>query len=236
MKCSWTQCSSPSFNKASIWTPAACDAGGHSTKELSSQLIYLSILRRYRAAPMCHTLKGKSHLCIPFLRIARPQSQFPQSCVPERFIYSQDRSTYFPAVNYADLSWEYINRSQTHECGNWDCGRAIPFHGIFDSNFMNCVFARQMFAFFFELACWGTVFIVRHDISYRVHQCEDMCRNIFDPHTSKAILPTARLTRRFLYCVTPGFSRTIVGRFLYRQLGDFFCTFTFPYFYYSEHF
>jgi hypothetical protein len=34
-------------------------------------------------------------LCIPFLRIARPQPQFPHSCVCERFIYSQDRSTYF---------------------------------------------------------------------------------------------------------------------------------------------
>jgi hypothetical protein len=28
-----------------------------------------------------------------------------------------------------------INRSQTHECGNWDCGRAIPFLGIFVSKF-----------------------------------------------------------------------------------------------------
>jgi hypothetical protein len=27
-----------------------------------------------------------------------------------------------------------VNRSQTHECGNWDCGRAIPFLGIFVSN------------------------------------------------------------------------------------------------------
>ncbi len=25
----------------------------------------------------------------------------------------------------------YINRSQTHECGNWDCARAIRFLGIF---------------------------------------------------------------------------------------------------------
>ncbi len=25
----------------------------------------------------------------------------------------------------ADRSWEYINRSQTHERGNWDCVRAI---------------------------------------------------------------------------------------------------------------
>ncbi len=45
------------------------------------------------------TLQGKSHLCIPFLGIARPQSQFPHSCVCEQFIYSQeDRSTYFPAA------------------------------------------------------------------------------------------------------------------------------------------
>jgi hypothetical protein len=35
------------------------------------------------------------HTCIPFLGIARPQPQFPHSCVCERFIYSQDRSTYF---------------------------------------------------------------------------------------------------------------------------------------------
>ncbi len=28
---------------------------------------------------------------------------------------------------YVDRSWEYINRSQTHECGFcWDWGRAIP--------------------------------------------------------------------------------------------------------------
>ncbi len=33
-------------------------------------------------------LQRKSHLCIPFLRFARPQSQSPHSCVCERFIYS----------------------------------------------------------------------------------------------------------------------------------------------------
>ncbi len=32
-------------------------------------------------------------------------------------------------------------RSQTHECGNWDCGHAVPFLGIFVSNFRKCVFA-----------------------------------------------------------------------------------------------
>ncbi len=47
---------------------------------------------------------------------------------------------------YVDRSWEYINRSQTHECVNWDWGRAIPRkelhkwdfrcseHGYFEAN------------------------------------------------------------------------------------------------------
>ncbi len=64
------------------------------------------------------TLQGKFHLCIPFLGIVGPQSQFPHSCVYERFIYSQDRSTYFPAAEQADRSWKYINLSQIYECRN----------------------------------------------------------------------------------------------------------------------
>ncbi len=31
---------------------------------------------------------------------------------------------------YVDRSWEYTNRWQTYECGNWDWGRAIPRKGI----------------------------------------------------------------------------------------------------------
>ncbi len=61
---------------------------------------------------------------------AWPQSQFPHSCVCERDIYFQDRSAYSAAGKYVDRSQEYINRSPTHECRNWDCGRAIPFLGI----------------------------------------------------------------------------------------------------------
>jgi hypothetical protein len=44
------------------------------------------------------TLQGKSHLCIPFLGIARPQSQFPIHVSVSDFTYSQNRSTYFPAA------------------------------------------------------------------------------------------------------------------------------------------
>jgi hypothetical protein len=46
--------------------------------------------------------------------------------VYERFIYFHDRSAYSSAGKYMDRSWEYLNRSQTHECGNWDWGRTIP--------------------------------------------------------------------------------------------------------------
>jgi hypothetical protein len=52
----------------------------------------------HRQADPETTLQGKFHLGIPYLGIARPQSQFPHSCVGEPFIYSQDQSTYFPAA------------------------------------------------------------------------------------------------------------------------------------------
>ncbi len=50
-------------------------------------------------------------------------------------LYIPRMDPHFPAAEYADRSWEYINRSQAHECGSWDCGRAIPFLVIFISNF-----------------------------------------------------------------------------------------------------
>jgi hypothetical protein len=70
----------------------------------ASRFSFLEVSKKY------HTLQRKSHLCIPFLDIARPQSQFPHSCVCERFIGS---GHIFPAAEYADRSWEYINCSQT---------------------------------------------------------------------------------------------------------------------------
>ncbi len=45
----------------------------------------------------------------------------PYSFVCERFIYSHNRSAYSSAGNMCtDPGNTYINRSQTHECGNWD--------------------------------------------------------------------------------------------------------------------
>ncbi len=80
-------------------------------------------------------LQRNSDLCIPRKGTVRPQSQFPHSCVCERFIYSHGWSTYFPAAEEADRSWEYINRTQKHDCRNWDCGHVVPFLGLYVSNF-----------------------------------------------------------------------------------------------------
>jgi hypothetical protein len=81
-----------------------------------------------------------SHLCIPRNETVISKSEikcsvclfylFLHSYICKRFIYFQDRSDYFAAGKYVDRSWEYINRSQTHECGNWDWGRAIHRKGI----------------------------------------------------------------------------------------------------------
>ncbi len=80
---------------------------------------FLFLIRR-----LLNTLNRNFDLCIPRKGIARPQSQFPHSCVCER---STDRSTYFPAAEQTDQLWEYINRSQKHVCRNWDCGRTALF-------------------------------------------------------------------------------------------------------------
>ncbi len=57
---------------------------------------------------------------IPRKGIAWQQSQFPNSYVCERFIYSHDHSAFSAAGKIVDQFWEYIIRSQTHECENWD--------------------------------------------------------------------------------------------------------------------
>ncbi len=45
---------------------------------------------------------ARSDLCISRNETARPRSQFPHSCICGRFIYSQDRSTYFAAAKLLD--------------------------------------------------------------------------------------------------------------------------------------
>ncbi len=43
---------------------------------------------------------------------------------------------------YVDRSWDYINRSQTHESGNWGWGRAISRKGIHKWDFRCSVYMK----------------------------------------------------------------------------------------------
>ncbi len=63
-------------------------------------------------------------------------------------IYSHDRSADSAAGKNVDRSWEYINRSQTHECGNWDWGRAIPFLGIYINRIFRCSVVCRGYIFY----------------------------------------------------------------------------------------
>jgi hypothetical protein len=82
------------------------DSGRSDGRPQSTYRVRVEIGGLYLPPQLERTLQGKSHLCIPFLGIAQPQSQFPHSCVSEQFIYSQDQSTYFPAAEYADRTWK----------------------------------------------------------------------------------------------------------------------------------
>ncbi len=74
---------------------------------------------------------------IPRKGISGSQSQFPHSWVCERIIqFPQTAVCLFCRRKYVDRSWDYINRSQTHECWNWGWGRAISRKGIHNWEFL----------------------------------------------------------------------------------------------------
>ncbi len=84
------------------------------------------------------------------------QNRIIMICLPipsfiycERYIYFQNWSAYSAAGKYVDRSWEYINRSQTHECGNWDWGRAIPRKGIHKWDFPCSAYVNVVYFLYF---------------------------------------------------------------------------------------
>ncbi len=70
-----------------------------------------------------------------------------------RNLYTSRISLYSAAGKYVDQSREYINCSQTHECENWDWGRAIPRKGIHKWNFL-CSVKYAKARLFFLLYLW----------------------------------------------------------------------------------
>jgi hypothetical protein len=93
-------------------------------------------------------------------------------CLYERFINSHDRAAYSAAGKYVDRSWEYIICSQTRECGNWDCGHAIPFLGIHKWDF--------------RCSVWGSHFFRKYCIIYEF--ASDSFISSTDPHMKKHFL------------------------------------------------
>ncbi len=90
-----------------------------------------------------------SYLCIPRNETVQPpyfQNRIIMFC--PQFIHSYIWKIsifpgsvcllYFAAAKYVDRSWEYINLSQTRECGNWEWGRAIPRKGIQKWDSLQC--------------------------------------------------------------------------------------------------
>ncbi len=56
--------------------------------------------------------------------------------VSELYIPTMELPFLLEEIQYVDGSWDFINRSQTHECRNWGWGHAIPRKGIYKRNFL----------------------------------------------------------------------------------------------------
>ncbi len=68
----------------------------------------------------------------------------------------------FSYSRIARPSWEYIDRSQTHECGNRDWGRATSFLGIFVSNFRYWFFVLALESVFLGFYCSVSVRVSKY--------------------------------------------------------------------------
>ncbi len=106
--------------------------------------LHVNNIRQFHAVQGT-ALQRKSHLWIPFLGIARPQSQFPHSWSVSD-LYIPSIGPHISCRELQDHLWEYV----IWNIWMWklDCGRAIPFLEIFV-----LIFQYWFFTVCFLLAC-----------------------------------------------------------------------------------
>jgi hypothetical protein len=84
---------------------------------------------------------------IPRKGTVRPQSQFLHSCVSERFMYTYSHD--WSAYSAVDQSWEYLNRSQTHEWESIKCANILGLLYVAERNILSplCLFVIKKIAY-----------------------------------------------------------------------------------------
>ncbi len=111
----------------------------------SQQLFYSQLPRSQPALISCSTLPKMPKIWNKYSQKSNIGASVPIStfmCLWANYIFPR-WVCLFCWRKYVDRSWEYINRSQTHECGNWGWGRAIPRKGIYKRNCLCSVHPYQ---------------------------------------------------------------------------------------------
>ncbi len=90
----------PRWGWAASWTPLS--------KEKYSKLQNCSEIHIATKIPFMYFFSGNCAASVPISTLM---------CLWAIYIFSGSVHT-FPAAKYVDRSWEQLNRSQTHECGN----------------------------------------------------------------------------------------------------------------------
>ncbi len=105
----------------------------------------------------------------------------------------------FCCKKYVDWSWEYINRSQTHKCGNWYWGHAIPRKGIYRCNFLCSAYNLRPSGF--NNACaWHNV--LKPEVFSLQRQNTEISKQIFPEKEYRGLSPNFHIHASVsnLYC------------------------------------
>ncbi len=152
------------YNLSAVSKPNICEGGWACQRRMLSHVTWACSARWRRAAvwtrpPSCSTRSWPPGRALSLMHckdkmpkilnnysqkrnigVSVPISTF--MCLWANYIYPR-WVCLFCWRKYVDRSWEYMNRSQTQECGNWGWGRAIPRKGIYKRNCRCSVFLEK---------------------------------------------------------------------------------------------